>query len=156
MLTLGKSADEAVNRVEVFLKTLRKHAESLVEASNGITEQTGKAGQTFAKQVDYLMSSATKAAETAKQLEEAHDKAHTGKFLENTTYVIEHLHSMAVDIARIFQPSVEEELWKRYYKGEIRAYSCVTSLRRSAARSSKPFSASIRPTRSSVGMSCAT
>lgn len=64
------------------------------------------------------MSSATKAAETAKQLEDAHDKAHTGKFLENTTYVIEQLHSMSVDIARIFQPSVEEELWKRYYKGD--------------------------------------
>ena len=32
---------EAVARVEVVLKTLRKHAESLVEASNGITEQTG-------------------------------------------------------------------------------------------------------------------
>jgi hypothetical protein len=118
LLTLGKSADEAVNRVEVVLKTLRKHADSLVEASNGITEQTGKAGQVFARQVDQLMGSATKAAETAKQLEDVHDRAHTGKFLENTTYVIEQLHSIAVDIARIFQPSVEEELWKRYYKGD--------------------------------------
>ena len=26
--------------------------------------------------------------------------------------------SATVDIARIFQPSVEEELWKRYYKGD--------------------------------------
>ena len=58
------------------------------------------------------------AADTAKQLDEAHDRAHTGKFLEHTTYVIEQLHSLAVDIARIFQPSVEEELWKRYYKGD--------------------------------------
>ena len=57
-------------------------------------------------------------AETARQLEESHDRAHTGKFLEHTTYVIEQLHSLAVDIARIFQPSVEEELWKRYYKGD--------------------------------------
>ncbi len=118
LLTLGKSADEAVNRVEVVLKTLRKHADSLVEASNGITEQTGKAGQVFARQVDQLMVSANKAADTAKQLEDVHDRAHTGKFLENTTYVIEQLHSIAVDIARIFQPSVEEELWKRYYKGD--------------------------------------
>jgi hypothetical protein len=118
LLTLGKSADEAVNRVEVVLKTLRKHADSLVEASNGITEQTGKAGQVFARQVDQLLVSANKAAETAKTLEDVHDRAHTGKFLENTTYVIEQLHSIAVDIARIFQPSVEEELWKRYYKGD--------------------------------------
>ena len=62
----------------------------------------------FARQVDQLMGSANKAAETAKQLDEVHDRAHTGKFLENTTYVIEQLHSIAVDIARIFQPSVEE------------------------------------------------
>jgi hypothetical protein len=115
---LGKSADEAVNRVEVVLKTLRKHAESLVEASNGITEQTGRAGQTFGHQVDTLIATAARAADTAKQLDEAHERAHTGKFLEHTTYVIEQLHSLAVDIARIFQPSVEEELWKRYYKGD--------------------------------------
>jgi hypothetical protein len=109
---LGKSADEAVARVEVVLKTLRKHAES------GITEQTGRAGQTFGRQVDTLIATAARAADTAKQLDEAHDRAHTGKFLEHTTYVIEQLHSLAVDIARIFQPSVEEELWKRYYKGD--------------------------------------
>mgnify|MGYP003344904581 CR=1 FL=1 len=54
LFTLGKSADEAVARVEVVLKTLKKHAESLVEGSNGITEQTGKAGQVFAKQVAAL------------------------------------------------------------------------------------------------------
>lgn len=105
-------------RVEVVLKTLRKHADSLVEASNGITEQTGKAGHSFGKQVDQLLISANKAAETAKQLEEIHEKSNTSKFLENTTYVIEQLHSIAVDIAKIFQPSVEEELWKRYYKGD--------------------------------------
>ena len=68
-----------------MLKTLRKHSESLVEPSNGITEQTGKAGQAFGRQVDNLMSSAAKAEETAKQLEEAHDKAHTGRLLEDAT-----------------------------------------------------------------------
>ena len=99
-------------------KTLHKHAESLVEASNGITEQTGRAGQSFGKQVDYLIASTAKAAETAKHLDEVHDKANTGKFLENTAYVIEQLQSLAVDIARIFQPSVEDELWRRYHKGD--------------------------------------
>ena len=83
-----------------------------------ITEQTGRASQVFGRQVDQLMSTAAKASETAKHLDDAHDRAHTGKFLEHTTYVIEQLHSLAVDIARIFQPSVEEELWKRYYKGD--------------------------------------
>ena len=34
--------------------------------------------------------------QTAKQLEDVHDRAHTGKFLDNTTYVIEQLHSIAV------------------------------------------------------------
>jgi hypothetical protein len=116
--SLGKSADEAVARVEVVLKTLHKHAESLVEASNGITEQTGRAGAVFGRQVDQLISTATRAADTARQLDDAHERAQTGKFLDHTGYVIEQLHSVAVDITRIFQPSVEEELWKRYYKGD--------------------------------------
>jgi mRNA degradation ribonuclease J1/J2 len=89
-----------------------------VEASNGITEQTGRAGASFGRQVEQLMATAQKAADTARQLDESHDRAHTGKFLDHTAYVIEQLHSIAVDIARLYQPSVEEELWKRYYKGD--------------------------------------
>ena len=101
-----------------MLKTLRKHAESLVDASNEITDQTAKAGYTFKRQVEELLDSANQASTSAKQLDESHEKAQTAKFLEETTYVIEQLHSLAVDIARIFQPSVEEELWKRYHKGD--------------------------------------
>lgn len=115
---LGKSADEAVARVEVVLKTLRKHSESLVEASNGITEQTGKAGQNFARQVDQLLATSHKALDASKQLDEASDKSNTSKFLEHTGYVVEQLHGVAVDIAKLFQPAIEEELWKRYHKGD--------------------------------------
>lgn len=32
------------------------------------------------------------------------------------------MQSLAVDIARIYQPNIEEELWKRYYAGDHGAF----------------------------------
>jgi methyl-accepting chemotaxis protein len=115
---LGTSADKAVARVEVVLKTLRKHAGIMVDASNEITDQTAKASSTFQRQVEELLYSSNKASTSAKKLDDTNDKAKTAKFMEETAYVFEQLHSLSVDIARIFEPSVEEELWKLYHKGD--------------------------------------
>jgi hypothetical protein len=36
--------------------------------------------------------------------------------------VIERLQAISVDITRAFQPSVEEDLWKRYHRGDQGAF----------------------------------
>jgi hypothetical protein len=42
--------------------------------------------------------------------------------LQETSYAIEKLQAAAVDITRLFSPAVEEDLWKRFYKGEQNAF----------------------------------
>ncbi len=46
------------------------------------------------------------------------DIADIQRFLTQISYIFEKLQAAAVDLSRLFTPAVEEELWKRFYKGE--------------------------------------
>lgn len=46
----------------------------------------------------------------------------TQKFLSISTYIIERLQSIAVDITRFFKPGEEDDLWRRFYKGEVNIF----------------------------------
>ena len=42
--------------------------------------------------------------------------------MREASFILELLQSLGVDMARIFTPNVEEDLWKRYYSGDRSAF----------------------------------
>ena len=46
----------------------------------------------------------------------------TDLFLKDAAQVIERLQAISVDVTRAFQPAVEEDLWKRYHRGDQGAF----------------------------------
>jgi hypothetical protein len=57
-----------------------------------------------------------------KELKNKMGEAGMEEFLDEASFIFDKLHSLAVDIARIFQPDIEEDLWKRYYDGDRAAF----------------------------------
>lgn len=122
--------------MEVRISTLRQAAEqaasALVALTGDVDEQSAGVAKTgvrtiemirkvmaeMGKQAEHLNAAAKLAEEKAKELDLARDKADVQRFLTKTSYAFEKLQAAAVDLSRLFTPTVEEELWKRFYKGE--------------------------------------
>ena len=41
-----------------------------------------------------------------------------GHFMDEATQITERLQSLGVDVARMFDPDIRDDLWKRYYSGD--------------------------------------
>lgn len=44
------------------------------------------------------------------------------RFMKDARFILEHLASVSIDIAHVFTPKAEEELWKKYYSGDNTAF----------------------------------
>ena len=56
------------------------------------------------------------------ELEKRYEGIKVDSFLKDASYIIEKLESASVDINRIFNPTAEEEIWKKYYNGDTSAF----------------------------------
>lgn len=122
---LGGSLEEADERakglvpvVENAVATIRQEVNALGLTGEKITETTQRVGAEFARQAQGLVTAADTAEERAKVLRLEMERSEVATFLHQASFMIERLESAAVDIARIFNPVRDEELWRRYQKGD--------------------------------------
>jgi len=122
---LGGVLEEAHERahalvpvVEGAVATIRQEINALGLSGEKITDSAQKAAAEFARQAQGLTSAADTAEARAKALKLEMEQAEVGTFLHQASFMIERLESAAVDIARIFNPVRDEELWRRYQKGD--------------------------------------
>ena len=69
-----------------------------------------------------LSDTSAKAEKELKELEKSYHAMKTDTFLKDASAIIEKMETVAVDINRIFNPTVEEEIWKKYYNGDTSAF----------------------------------
>ena len=80
-----------------------------------------------------MTDTSSQAEHKIKEMEQLYEGMRVDTFLKNASYILEKLEASAVDINRIFNPNVEEELWKKYYNGDTAAF--VRHLTRTMSRS---------------------
>jgi len=147
---LRSSISEVAANSERIAEDVRAAGESFLRQSDALTEASEAALAKFAKFVDTFAQNAQEvvnvqavtaglreklAAELAAigkvsretsdellALKEKHKDAENDTFLKEASLIMEKLEAMAVDLTRVFQPNVEEELWKRYYAGDHSAF----------------------------------
>lgn len=119
---LGRTSDESMERVTAALEFMRTQADSLATAGERLSEQTERAGSAFEMKADTLSRMADRAEEKLRLLEAQRDAADLQRFLNGAVFIIERLQSIAVDITRLFSPTVDEDLWQRYYRGDTSAF----------------------------------
>lgn len=115
---LGKATDEASERLQNVTRSLGESSDLVARVGTTVTDRANRAGEEFSRRASELSAAAEEAKDKAQELLMARQEVDVQKFLTETSYVIERLQSTAVDITRLFNPSVEADLWKRFYKGE--------------------------------------
>lgn len=136
---ISRTAEQARSSVDGIVRSLDGNAGLLGEAARRVTEHVRRAGIEMTNHAEALVGAAKVAEDSAKRLEIARDYTDTQRFLTETSYVIERLQATAVDITRLFTPTIEEELWKRFYKGEQNAF-----LRHAAKTITRPQISAVR------------
>ncbi len=101
-------------------------------------QQTDYLSKGFDRQVTELVK-ASKHAEQAQLLERIRSEVGVERFLQNAAFIVERLQSFAVDIPRVYQTQVDEEMWKEFYKGDTAVFlrSLLKSLTRAELQAIK-------------------
>lgn len=119
---LSIAAEEALKRLQELLTLMRDNAKEIHDSGEKISAQSIKLGGAFNRQVQALISASRSAEEYISALDKKKEEADTERFMREASFIIEKLQSLGVDMARIYTPNVEEDLWKRYYSGDRSAF----------------------------------
>lgn len=133
------AADKALASIDAVGTGMDGRATSLEMAGQKVADNLRRAAGDFARHTDALIAATRAASEKAQELETARSKVDLHRFLKQTSYAVERLQAAAVDITRLFSPSVEDDLWKRFYKGEQNVF-----LRQAARSVTRSQAASVR------------
>lgn len=119
---LSQAADTAVGRLDDLLGVMKENAATILDTGDKISAQSLKLGGAFGRQVQALLDASKGAQDYIEDLEKRKQDASVTNFMKDATFITEHLQSFGVDIARLFDPNVEADLWKRYYNGDRSAF----------------------------------
>ena len=112
-----------MSKLGALLDMLKRNKVEIDKTSDKVATDSLKLGGAIKQQIQALASASKSAEEQIVVLERKKSDSSTDMFIKDTGFIIERLQSFAVDITRIFQPQVEEELWKKYYEGDKSAFS---------------------------------
>lgn len=127
-----KSLRQTAEQASLVLTALnsdfdQRQGGGLVPGGGGLSHETNETLQslvsTLERQLESLASLPSRGGdqgdyERSGEILPPHDTADIQRFLTQISYIFEKLQAAAVDLSRLFTPAVEEELWKRFYKGE--------------------------------------
>lgn len=119
---LSIAADDALKRLQELLSLMRDNAKEIQDSGEKISAQSIKLGGAFNRQVQALISASRSAEDYIAALDKKKEDADVDRFMRDASFVVEKLQSLGVDMARLFTPNVEDDLWKRYYSGDHGAF----------------------------------
>ena len=119
---LVAATDDTIQKVNEAMSLLDTNTDKFVSKGDNIVENTIRFNDVIKKQMEQLNETAAKADSKLGDLEKRYEGVKVDNFLKEASYIIEKLETVSVDINRIFNPSAEEELWKRYYNGDTSAF----------------------------------
>ncbi len=130
---LTTASTDTIDKVNTAVGSLLNVAHDFSLKGDDIIQKANGFGALFKKQLEMLIDTSTKADLKMKDLSKVYEGLRVDAFLRNASYILEKLEAAAVDISRIFNPEVEEDLWKKYYNGDTAVF--VRHLAKSLSRS---------------------
>ena len=111
-----------MKRLQTLLNVMHENAKEIQDSGEKISAQSLKLGGAFNRQVQSLITASRSAEEYIAALDKKKQEADTDRFMREASFILERLQSLGVDMARIYTPNVEEDLWKRYYSCDRSAF----------------------------------
>lgn len=119
---LVAATDDTLQKVGEVMNTLNKNAAEFNAKGTEIIQNSSSFTEMYTKQLKILNETSFKAEKEISNLEKLYQGMKTDTFLRDASAIIEKMETIAVDINRIFNPTVEEEIWKKYYNGDTSAF----------------------------------
>lgn len=120
--SLNLLTEETEDKLSRLNAAMQDSENAIAQAGARTAELVIRAGTEFNHHTEALMAGVQAAEEQVKAMESTRVDVNLQHFISETSYVIDQLHMAAIDITRLFSPSAEDDLWKRYYKGEQNAF----------------------------------
>jgi len=111
------SADVAKRTVEVG-RQLQSQTQDLEKTVQMVSSASKDVEDSFQRQVEGLISASDEAAAQAKNVTESAFGARRDSFLRASSFIIEKLNSLAIDVNRLLGTSISEAAWDRFLKGD--------------------------------------
>jgi hypothetical protein len=115
---LTDTGTAAVEQVQAALEKLRANTLELFSTGEKVQAKTDSLGAAFDRQVDGLIRASDAAQAQAAGLQKTRSEVDVDGFFKSASFIVEKLNSLAVDIARMFQPDIDDETWRRFHKGD--------------------------------------
>lgn len=116
------ATEDTLKKVNDVMTSLNKNADEFSRRGSEALQSTASFSELYTKQMKLLSDTSAKAEKELKELEKSYHAMKTDTFLKDASAIIEKMETVAVDINRIFNPTVEEEIWKKYYNGDTSAF----------------------------------
>ena len=127
---LSLKADEARdigNRLNTALDHSRAKLVDETERLNVVARKAvdtaDDAASAFARQSVTLYKAVQDVATYAERVKETQLRVGRDAFLASAKFVIESLHSLAVDVARHLESDIDDRIWKQYQKGDMASFT---------------------------------
>ncbi|MBF0094482.1 MAG: hypothetical protein HQL34_08070, partial [Alphaproteobacteria bacterium] len=115
---LVETSEETQERLRGMFDALRQKADELSVTGDRLGAQADQYGKVFDRQVTEIVKASKAAEQQVLILERARSEAGVERFLQSAAFIVERLQSLAVDVSRVYQTNVDEEMWKKFYKGD--------------------------------------
>jgi chromosome segregation ATPase len=127
---LSLKADEArdigqrlVTSIDVSRAKLVDETERLGSVARKAVDTADDAASAFSRQSVTLYKAVQDVATYAERVKETQLRNQRDAFLSSAKFVIESLHSLAVDVARHLESDIDDRIWKQYQKGDMSSFT---------------------------------
>ncbi|NQZ14169.1 MAG: hypothetical protein HRT94_04995 [Alphaproteobacteria bacterium] len=119
LVQIGSMVDGVQDSIEQSTQKFTDKAAQLTRLSKEASVATDQAASIFGKRSEAMAKVAEKTTENVEKLQTAQKEMRQEVFMGAAKFVIESLHSLAVDLTRAIDGGIHERMWKAYQNGDI-------------------------------------
>ncbi|WP_169544628.1 coiled-coil domain-containing protein [Sneathiella aquimaris] len=115
---LEVTAKQVANSINETSTILKSESGNLREAASLAAEEALISSLKFQKEADRLRDASMDVAAQREKLGEKQQADSNAAYRKSVSFILDSLHSLAIDLSRNLDNTMPEELWKRYRRGE--------------------------------------
>ena len=116
--SLAERSDAAVQALYSVNEELDGHINQLSDLANRTLENAKDTADALLARAGEIEAASERASGRTEELRQAAKELSSGDFLRTAAFVTESLNDISIDLARVLDRDLTEDLWRRYYKGE--------------------------------------
>ncbi len=116
-------SEETVKKMQSTMEGLTSAAHSFDDKTGNIVQKSEQFSEMFQTQLKTLLETSEKAENKLDDIKKTYQTIMIDTFLKDAAFMVEKLQTMAVDINRLFNPNIEEDLWKKFYNGDTGVFA---------------------------------